>query len=223
MSPSPASAPSARTQVKRGAIRPCYDRREVDAVHDEAFVCYVACAHEGQAYLIPMAYARLGDELLIHGSSANRVLRLLRDGAEATVSVMLLDGLVLARVAFHTSVNYRSVVVYGRAREITERSEKSEALRVIVEHAQPGRWEDVRPPNEQEFARTMVLAIPLAEASAKLRVGGPAEEEEDWELPGWAGVVPLRTVRVEPVACERLAPGTPLPGYLVQGGPRGSR
>jgi len=212
---SPASPPTARTELKRGAGRACYERERIEAILDEAFVCHVACAHAGEAWLVPMAYARRGDELLLHGSPGNRVLRALRDGAEATVSVMVVDGLVLARAAFHTSVNYRCVIVYGRARELTEPVDREDALRTLVEHAQPGRWRDVRPPSAQELRRTLVLALPLHEA--KIRSGGPAEEQGDWDLPGWAGVVPLQTVRGEPVPCERLAPGVGLPGYLREG------
>ncbi len=211
------SARSSQTALKRIPDRADYARSTVESVLDDGFLCHVACAVDGQAYLIPMVYARLGSELLLHGSTGNRVLRALRDGAEASISVMHCDGLILSRSAFHHSVNYRSVVIYGRARELSG-PEKDQALAAFVEQVAPGRSADCRPPNEQELRRTMVLAIPLAEASAKLRPGGPAEEDEDWELPYWAGVVPLLTIRGTPIPCERLAPGTALPKYLDLGG-----
>jgi len=213
--PSPtAVAPSARTAVKRGAARATYERAEIEAIVDEALICHVACAVDGVAQLIPIFYARRGSELVLHGSNGNRVLRALRDGAEATLSIMLCDGLILARSAFHHSVNYRSVVVYGRAREL-EGAEKLDALACLIDKVAPGRSGDTRPPNAEELRRTLVLAVPLDEASAKKRSGGPLEEEEDWELPHWAGVVPLRTVIGAPIPCERLAPSVPLPDYLA--------
>ena len=217
MPQSESTAPSSRTEVKRGAIRAAYGMQTVEAVLDDGFLCHVACALDGQACVIPMIYARLGSELLLHGSTGNRVLRALCDGAEATVSVMHCDGLIVARSAFHHSVNYRSVVVYGQARELFG-PEKDKALTAFVEVVAPGRVDDCRAPNEEELRRTLVLAIPLDEASAKLRSGGPLEEEDDWDLPYWAGVVPLVTTRGTPVPCERLAPGIELPAYLDRTG-----
>jgi nitroimidazol reductase NimA-like FMN-containing flavoprotein (pyridoxamine 5'-phosphate oxidase superfamily) len=205
--------PSPRTEVKRGAQRASYSRADIDAVLDDALLCHVGCVQNGHAIMIPMVFATLGDELLIHGSTGNRVLRAIRDGAEATVSVMLCDGIIVARSAFHHSVNYRSVAVYGKARELAGQ-EKLDALDAFVDKAVPGRIGDARPANAAELKRTMVLAIPLAEASAKLRSGGPAEEDDDWELPYWAGVIPLEMRRGTPIDCERLAPGISRPKYL---------
>ncbi|MCA9512534.1 MAG: pyridoxamine 5'-phosphate oxidase family protein, partial [Myxococcales bacterium] len=185
-----AAPPTARTTVKRGAARAAYERDVVRAIADDALLCHVACAVDGAAHQIPIFFARMGDELVLHGSTGNRVLRALRDGAEATIGIALCDGLVLARSAFHHSVNYRSVVAYGRARELAG-AEKLAALECLIEKVAPGRWRDTRPPNDEELRRTLVLAVPLGEASAKVRTGGPLEEDEDWELPHWAGVVPL--------------------------------
>jgi len=209
--------PSPRTEVKRGAIRADYAPGTVESILDAGFVCHVACAVDGAAFVIPMIYARLGEELLLHGSTGNRVMRVLQSGAIATVSVMHCDGLVLSRSAFHHSVNYRSVTIYGQAREL-EGPEKDKALSAFVEVVAPGRSDDCRPPNAEELRRTMVLAIPLAEASAKHRNQGPLEEEDDWDLPYWAGVVPLETTRGAPIPCERLAAGAELPAYLDRPG-----
>ena len=169
-------------------------------------MCHVAFARDGQPFAIPTAYARLGDTLYLHGSAANRVFGALRDGAETCVNVTLLDGLVLARSAFHASMNFRSVVIYGRCREVTDPVEKLEALRALVEHVLPERWDTVRGPNAAELKRTLVLALPLDEASAKLRSGGPVEEQEDYALEVWAGVIPLRTAPDAPLPDDRVAP-----------------
>ena len=202
----PVAAPSARSEVKRGAIRARYERETIEAILDDGFLCHVACTVDGQALVIPMVYVRMGNDLVVHGSTGNRVLRVLAAGAEATISVMLCDGLVAARSAFHHSVNYRSVTVYGRAREVLG-GEKDAALSALVEII-------ARAPSESELRRTLVLAVPLDEASAKVRSEGPAEEDGDWDLDHWAGVIPLVTSRSQPQPCARLAPGTPLPAYL---------
>jgi hypothetical protein len=194
-------------------VRARYERDEVEAILDDGFLCHVTCAVDGQPCVIPMIYVRLGSELVVHGSSGNRALRALDSGAEAAISVMHCDGLIAARSAFHHSVNYRSVVIYGQARELVG-PEKDKALSAFLHVIAPGRETDCRPPNDEELRRTMVLAIPLDEASAKVRGGGPAEEEGDWDLPYWAGVIPLTTTRGTPIACERLAHGIELPEYL---------
>ena len=212
-----ATAPSPRTEVKRGAIRADYDAATIRAIVDDGLLCHVACAVDGQAFVIPMVYVRVGDELVLHGSTGNRVLRALQGGALATVSITHCDGLVLARSAFHHSVNYRSVTVYGRARELAG-DEKDRALTAFVEAVVPGRSQQCRPPNADELRRTLVLAIPLDEASSKWRAQGPLEEDGDWELPYWAGVVPLATSRGEAVACERLSPGVSMPEGLDRPG-----
>ena len=202
-----------RTTLKRQAQRGSYDREQVHAILDEALVCDLAFSLDGQPYAIPTVHGRIGDTLYLHGSSANRALRALRDGARACVTATLVDGLVLGRSAFHQSINFRCVILYGPAREVEDPREKRDALRAIVEHAIPGRWADTREPNAQEMLRTLVLAIPIEEASAKVRTGPPVDEEEDYALPCWAGVIPLRTQAGPPVADPRLAPENAVPEY----------
>jgi nitroimidazol reductase NimA-like FMN-containing flavoprotein (pyridoxamine 5'-phosphate oxidase superfamily) len=193
-------APTARTELKRGADRARYERDVILGILEEALYCNVGVALDGQPAMIPTAFAVRGDDLYIHGSTANRILRAMRDGAEACVSVTLLDGLVLARSAFHHSVNYRAVVIYGHAREVVDPAEKQAAFDALIDHIVPGRSEGVRAPNREEFLRTMVLAIPLGEASAKVRSGPPVDEADDYGLDVWAGVLPLRTVAHAPLA-----------------------
>jgi uncharacterized protein len=206
-------APTPRTTVKRLPKRAEYDREAVYRILDEAFICHVGFVVDGQPFVIPTGYGRQGDTLYIHGSAASRMLRSLEKGVETCVTVTLVDGLVLARSAFHHSMNYRSVVVFGTARLVEDPAEKLEALRVFTDHVMPGRWNEVRPPNEQEMKRTLVLALPLEEASAKMRTGGPVDDEEDYALPVWAGVVPLRLTAGEPVPDERLAAGIEPPAH----------
>jgi nitroimidazol reductase NimA-like FMN-containing flavoprotein (pyridoxamine 5'-phosphate oxidase superfamily) len=191
-----------RTRVRRLPKRASYDRETIHAILDEALVCHVGFVIEGAPVVIPTIHWREGNTLYIHGSAASRMLRTLRDGVEACVTVTLIDGLVLARSAFHHSMNYRSVVVFGTAREVNG-EEKERSLQRLVEHIHPGRSAEVRPPNEIELKQTLVLALPLEEASAKLRAGGPVDDEEDYALPVWAGVVPLTLTRGEPIADER--------------------
>ena len=205
--------PTPRTTLKRRPARGSYERATVHAILDEALVCYVAFALDAQPVVTPMAYARVGEKLYLHGSAANRTLRALENGVEACVNVTLLDGLVLSRSALHHSVNFRSVTVFGTARKVTDAAEKLEALRAIVEHAVPGRWPDVREPSAKELQLPLVLSIPLDEASAKLRKGGPVEEEADYALPVWAGEIPLRLVPAAPVDDVRLAAGVNPPAY----------
>ncbi len=207
--------PTPRTTLKRRPARGSYERATVHAILDEALVCHVAFALDAQPVVTPMAYARVGDKLYLHGSAANRTLRALREGVEACINVTLLDGLVLSRSALHHSVNFRSVTVFGTAREVTDAAEKLEALRAIVEHAVPGRWQDVREPDAKELHLPLVLSIPLHEASAKLRTGGPVEEEADYALPVWAGEIPLRLVPAAPVDDVRLAAGVRPPSYAT--------
>jgi len=198
-----ARAPSERTQLRRGAARARYRREEVRAILEEALYCHVGVCLGEQPAVIPTAYALIGDQLYLHGSTANRVFRALRDGAEACISVTLLDGLVLARSAFHHSVNYRSVVIYGRAREVGDPQEKRAAFDALIEHVVPGRSAEVRPANREEFLRTLVLAIPIDEASAKVRSGPPVDDEPDYALETWAGELPLRLVAGAPVPDPR--------------------
>ena len=206
--------PTERTQVKRLPKRGHYDRETVYAILDAGFVCHVGFNADGQPYVIPTNYGRAGDTLYLHGSAASRMLRTLSGGVPVCVTVTHVDGLVLARSAFHHSVNYRSVVILGTARLVEDPAEKMEALRVFTEHVLKGRWDDVRQPTEQELKGTTVLALPLEEVSAKVRTGGPVDDEADYALPVWAGVLPLETVAQPPQPDARLKAGTPLPAYL---------
>jgi len=202
-----------RTKLKRLPKRGHFDRETVYGILDEGFICHVGFAPEGKPVVIPTGYARVDDKLYIHGSQASRMLRTLSGGVDACVTVTLIDGLVLARSAFHHSMNYRSVVVFGRATLVEDPEEKSAALLAFSEHIVRGRWADVRQPTEQELKLTTVLRLPLEEASAKIRTGPPLDDEEDYALPIWAGVVPLKLVAGEPVADPRLSEGVEVPPY----------
>ena len=206
--------PTERTQVKRLPKRGKYERETVFAILDAGFVCHVGFTVDGQPYVIPTNYGRSGDTLYLHGSAASRMLRTLSEGVPVSVTVTHVDGLVLARSAFHHSVNYRSVVILGTARLVTDPAEKMEALRVFTEHVMKGRWDDVRQPTEQELKATTVLALPLKEVSAKVRTGGPIDDEEDYALPVWAGVLPLETSVKEPVPDPQRKRDQPIPPYL---------
>lgn len=197
-------AETARTALKRLPKRGIFDREEIKKILDEGFICHVGFNVDGQPFVIPTGYARIGDSLIIHGSQASRMLRTLEQGIEVCITVTLLDGLVLARSAFHHSMNYRSVVVFGRATKIEERAEKLAALRALSEHMIPGRWDDVRGPNQSEFRQTTVLSLPITEASAKVRTGPPLDDEADYGLPVWAGEIPLKIEAGSPVSDPRL-------------------
>ena len=200
-------APTPRTQVRRLPDRGRYDRETIDTILDEALFCHLAWVQDGSPRVIPTIHARDGDTLFVHGSQASRTLRAARDGGEVCVVVTLLDGLVLARSAFHSSMNYRSVVVYGRAREVTDPQEKWAAQKTLVDHVVRGRSADVRMPNDDELRQTMILVLPLDEASAKVRTGPPKDDEDDYELPIWAGVLPMRIETAELVADPRILEG----------------
>lgn len=206
--------PTERTQVKRLPKRANYDRETVFNILDSSFVCHVGFNVEGQPYVIPTNYGRSGETIYLHGSAASRMLRTLSGGVPVCVTVTHLDGIVLARSAFHHSVNYRSVVVLGKARLVEDPEEKMEALRIFTEHVMKGRWEEIRWPNEQEMKATTVLAVPIEEVSAKVRTGGPIDDEEDYALPVWAGVLPLEVVPKEPVADEKRRSEPEVPGYI---------
>src|SRR5438128_5243708 len=206
-------APTERTTLKRLPKRAEYDCDRVYAILDEAFICHVGFVVDGRPVVIPTGYGRMKDELYIHGSQASRMLRALAQGIDVCVTVTLIDGLVLARSAFHHSMNYRSVVVFGRASIVEARDEKLAALRALSDHIIPGRWEDVREPSEQELKATTVLTLPLVEASAKVRTGPPLDDEEDYELPVWAGVIPLRLAADAPITDPRLPAGIAPPRY----------
>ena len=203
-----------RTTVRRLPKRGAYDRDTITAIVDEALICHVGFVAGGQPMVIPTIHARIGDTLYFHGSVASRMLRSLREGVDACVTVTILDGLVLARSAFHHSMNYRSAVVLGKAREVVDRAEKARALTALVEHVVRGRSADARGPNEAEMKATLVLSMELSEASAKIRTGGPVDDEEDYALPIWAGVLPLQLTPGEPVADERVAESLAVPPYL---------
>jgi nitroimidazol reductase NimA-like FMN-containing flavoprotein (pyridoxamine 5'-phosphate oxidase superfamily) len=205
--------PTERTQVKRLPNRGAYDSETVFAILDEAFLCHVGFVVDGQPFVIPTGYARVDETLYIHGSAASRMLRTLSEGVQVCVTVTLVDGLVLARSAFHHSMNYRSVVILGRATLVDRREEKLAALEAFTEHVVHGRWRDVRQPTEAELKATTVLALPLAEVSAKIRSGPPKDDEEDYSLPIWAGVVPLRLEPGAPIADPRLKQKIAPPAY----------
>jgi nitroimidazol reductase NimA-like FMN-containing flavoprotein (pyridoxamine 5'-phosphate oxidase superfamily) len=212
MTTSPASP---RTRVRRRAGRGVYEREAIEAILDEGLVAHVGFAVDGQPFVIPMLYARSGDRLFLHGSPASRLLKGLGDGLAACFTVTLLDGLVLARSAFHHSLNYRSVVVLGEARRVDAPDEKRAALEAIVEHVVNGRTRAARGPSAKELDATLVLALSLREASAKVRSGPPVDAAEDLDLPVWAGEVPLRVVGLPPVPDELTDPALEPPAEVV--------
>ena len=192
-----------RTKLRRLPQRGAHDRTTIDAILDEALISHVGFVHDGRPAVIPTLHARLGDEVLIHGSAASRMLRALATGVDLCLTATLIDGLVLARSAFHHSVNYRSVVLYGTARLLTEPDEKEAALEAFTERLLPGRWADVRWPTRKELKATTVLVLPIEVGSAKVRTGPPIDDEPDYALDVWAGVVPITLTRGEPVPDAR--------------------
>ena len=205
-----------RTKVKRLPKRGNFDRETIYSIFDEGFVCHVGFTAHGQTFVIPTGYARHGDTLLIHGSAASRMMRNLAGGIDVCVTVTLLDGLVLARSAFHHSVNYRSVVIFGKAKLIEDEQEKLEALYAFTEHIVPNRWNEIREPTELELKATTVLALPLEEASAKIRTGDPVDDAEDYEMDVWAGVIPLKIKAEKPEDDSRLKEGISAPDYVLK-------
>jgi nitroimidazol reductase NimA-like FMN-containing flavoprotein (pyridoxamine 5'-phosphate oxidase superfamily) len=207
-------AERARTKATRKPDRADYQRETIDAILDEALVSHVGTVGEGgHPVVIPTLHARHGDVVYIHGSAASQTLRRAAC-AEICLTATLIDGLVLARSAMHHSVNYRSVVVFGQAERLEASADKRRALEAFTEKLVPGRWADVRPPTEQELKATAVLRLPLAEASAKVRTGGPLDDEPDYELPVWAGTVGLRLAVGDPVPDDRLMPDVECPDYV---------
>jgi nitroimidazol reductase NimA-like FMN-containing flavoprotein (pyridoxamine 5'-phosphate oxidase superfamily) len=204
--------PTARTRIRRLPERAAYDRATVHAILDEGFLCHVGFVVDGQVYVIPTGFVRVDETVYLHGSTGSRIG--LRPGMPVCVTITLLDGIVLARAAFHHSFQYRSAVILGTTRLVTDREEKNAALNALVEHIVPGRSADVRGGNVQELAATAVLALPLAEASAKVRTGDPKDEEEDYDLPVWAGILPLALEPGEPIPDSRLNPGIRVPPYV---------
>jgi uncharacterized protein len=207
--------PSERTRVVREPQRGVYDRETVYHILDEGLVCHVGFSADGQPYVIPTLYARIGEAIYFHGSAASRMLRLVSGGPSVCLTVTLVDGLVLARSVFNHSMNYRSVVVLGKATLVDALEEKLEALRAFTEKILSQRWDDARPPNEKELKATSILRLPLTEASAKIRVGPPEDDAPDYALRVWAGVIPLRTVAGAPIRDERCDLGIPLPAYAA--------
>lgn len=205
-----------RTTLKRLPKRGSHERDVINSILDEGFICHVGFCVDGQPFVIPTGYARVDNRLLIHGSQASRMLRRLSEGIDVCVTVTLIDGLVLARSAFHHSMNYRSVVIFGRATAIEDRKQKNAALFALSEHMIPGRWNDVREPTDSELQQTTVLSLPINEASAKIRTGPPLDDEEDYSLDVWAGVVPLQMIAEEPIADERLQSDVKVPAYALK-------
>jgi nitroimidazol reductase NimA-like FMN-containing flavoprotein (pyridoxamine 5'-phosphate oxidase superfamily) len=211
---SESQSPTARTRVVREADRAVYDREAVYRILDEGFLCHVGFTVDGQPFVIPTSYGRDGARLYIHGSAASRMLRNLKEAVPVCITVTLLDGLVLARSVFNHSMNYRSVVILGKARLVDDPAEKLATLRVLSEHILPGRWDDARQPNERELKATSVLRVPIEEFSAKVRVGPPIDDEEDYSFPTWAGVVPLEMKSGLPVPDAQLNPLREAPEYV---------
>jgi len=206
------STPTPRTRVLREPQRGVYDRDAVNQILDEAFLCHVGFVVDGQPFVIPTSYGRDGDVLYIHGSAASRMLRNLEQGIPVCITVTLVDGLVLARAVFNHSMNYRSVVILGTATLVDDPAEKLAALRAISEHILPQRWDDSRQPNEKELKATSVLRLPISEFSAKVRIGPPVDDDEDYSFPTWAGVIPLEMNSGTPIRDERSE--QELPAYL---------
>jgi nitroimidazol reductase NimA-like FMN-containing flavoprotein (pyridoxamine 5'-phosphate oxidase superfamily) len=204
-----------RTTLKRAPRRGSFDRETIYRILDEAFVCHVGFTIDRRPVVIPTAYARVGDDLLIHGSTVSRMLITLAMEVDVCVTVTLIDGLVLARSAFDHSLNYRSVMIFGKAKVLIDRQEKVAALRAFTEQIIPRRWDEVRPPNVQELKATTVLVLPLQEVSAKIRTGAPIDNEQDYELDIWAGVIPLKLSVGEPIADERLKEGISIPPSVL--------
>lgn len=202
-------APTSRTKIRRLPKRGSYDKLAVHAILDEGFVCHVGFAVDAQPYVIPTVYARAGDTIYLHGSAVSRTLRTMTQAVPVCITVTLLDGLVLARSAFHHSINYRSVVMIGSAHPVDDKDEKLHALQLITDHVVPGRWAEVRWPNELELKQTSVLALPLAEVSAKIRSGPPVDDDVDYSLQIWAGVVPVCTQIGTPKDDGRVLPEVP--------------
>jgi nitroimidazol reductase NimA-like FMN-containing flavoprotein (pyridoxamine 5'-phosphate oxidase superfamily) len=205
---------TARTRVRRNPKRGRHDRETIDAILDEALVAHVAFVHDGRPAVIPTLLARVDDEVYLHGSSASRAVRTLQAGAEACLEVTHIDGIVLARSAFHHSINYRSAVVYGALRSVDDPTERTRALEAFTEKLIPGRWAHVRWPTAQELKGTAVLALPIVEGSAKVRTGPPVDDEEDYALDTWAGVVPISLSVGEPEPDPRLRAGVSMPEHV---------
>jgi len=206
--------PAARTRVVREPDRAVYDREAVCRILDEGFLCHVGFVADGQPFVVPTSYGRKGASLYIHGSAASRMLRHMREGVPVCITVTLVDGLVLARSVFNHSMNYRSVVILGKAALVEDPEEKLAALRTLSEHILPGRWDEARQPNERELKATSVLRVPIEEFSAKVRTGPPVDDAEDYSFPTWAGVIPLEMKAGAPIDDPHHKPQRTVPEYV---------
>ena len=207
--------PTERSTVRRHSDRASYDRDLVLSILDEGLICHLAFVSDGSPVVIPTMYARLDDVIYLHGNPASRMLTTLGRGVDVSLAVTLLDGLVMARSVFSHSMNYRSVVIHGRAVEVTDKAEKMRAFQALVDHVCPGRWDEARHPTAKELATTRVVRLPLAEASAKVRTGPPKDSASDFRLPVWAGQLPLRLVPQQPIDDPTLAAGIAVPDYVA--------
>ena len=206
--------PTERTRLKRLPKRGSFDRKVLYEIIDQALFCHVGFVHQGAPFVIPTLHVRIGDRLYVHGSAASRMIRTAAGGVPLCVTVTHLDGVILARSAFHHSISYRSAVILGTAEEVLDDAEKNRALEALVEHVVPGRWREARPPAPKELAATSVLSLPITEASAKVRPAGPNDDEEDYALPVWAGTIPVRLVTGAPIPDDRLIPGIEIPATV---------
>lgn len=204
-----------KTKIKRIPKRGVYERETINKILDEAIICHVGFAVDNQPFVIPTSFARIDDHLVIHGSAASRMMRSLSKEIDVCVTVTLIDGLVLARSAFHHSMNYRSVVVFGKAKIIEDEKEKYNALKAFTEHIVPDRWSEIRPPTKNELKGTTVLLLPINEASAKIRTGNPVDDEDDYDLDVWAGVIPLSLTTGAPIDDNRLKSGIAVPPNVL--------
>jgi nitroimidazol reductase NimA-like FMN-containing flavoprotein (pyridoxamine 5'-phosphate oxidase superfamily) len=204
-----------RNRVRRIPKRGEYDKTTIYQIIDEALICHAGFVQDNQPFVIPTIHARLDDILLLHGAKASRLLKHVQEGNPVCVTITLLDGLVLARSVFHNSMNYRSVVLFGSGRALDTEPEKLRALEALTEHLMPGRWRDARKPNQQELDATTVVAIPIESASAKIRTGPPLDDEEDYQLPIWAGVLPIQQQALTPLNDPRLLDDVALPEYMA--------
>ena len=207
---------TAKTRIKRLPKRGNYDRETIYHILDEALICHVAFAEKGQPYVIPINFARVDDSIVLHGAKASRLLKHIEAGHPICVEATIVDGLVLARSVFHHSVNYRSVVLFGKGRPVEGEQEKLSALKAVTEHLIPGRWQEARLPSRKELNATRVASIKIDEASAKVRVGPPADDQEDYALPVWAGVLPLQEQALSPLRDDLLSQDVPVPDYIAR-------
>ena len=206
--------PTEKTKVNRLPKRGFYDKETIYSILDEGIICHVGFIINNSPFVIPTAYVRIDDHIYIHGSKSNRMINAINDGSDACITVTLLDGYVLARSAFHHSMNYRSVVMFGKAKIVEDDDEKMKVLKAFTEHVVKGRWDDVRKPSEKEMYITGILKFPIKEASAKVRTGPPSDEKDDYVMNVWAGVLPVKTMFGEPIKDKQLKENVTIPGYL---------